>query len=237
VPGTAAPGQPGNSAVVARRAAFGGAFSRLHDVRDGDQILVTTTQGQSVYEVETVETVTLGDTPEPGSYDPDAATATTTTAPADDEETEDDAEAEEAEEGTGGRGATTTTAPLLPDDDLTAEDLYGPSPDDRLTLVTSASRLPWASSKATVVVAVMDGQPFEPTPQNGRTPGDDGRSHDTAAAQLMLAGLAYGVAAVAAVLLYRRARPRSAYLLTAPPLLAATLLTADAVARLLPAWH
>ena len=53
----------------------------------------------------------------------------------------------------------------------------------------------------------------------------------------MLAVLAYLVAVGAAVVLYpRRARPRSAYLLTAPPLVAATILTAEAVARLLPAW-
>jgi hypothetical protein len=44
------------------------------------------------------------------------------------------------------------------------------------------------------------------------------------------------VAVAAAVVLYRRARPRSAYLLTAPPLVVATILTAEAVARLLPAW-
>jgi hypothetical protein len=51
-----------------------------------------------------------------------------------------------------------------------------------------------------------------------------------------LATLAYLVAAATAVVLYRRARPRSAYLLTAPPLLAATILMAEAVARTLPAW-
>jgi sortase A len=88
-----------------------------------------------------------------------------------------------------------------------------------------------------VVVALMDGDPFEPTPQNGRNAGDDGRSTDGgAAAPLALAFVAYGVAAASAVVLYRRARPRSAYLLTAPPLLAATVLTAEAVARMLPAW-
>jgi hypothetical protein len=51
-----------------------------------------------------------------------------------------------------------------------------------------------------------------------------------------LALAAYAVAAVGAILLCRRARPRSAYLLTAPPLVAATFLMAEAGARALPAW-
>lgn len=51
VPGTAGPGQPGNSVVVARRAGFGGAFGDLSLLRLGDQIVVTTTQGKSLYTV------------------------------------------------------------------------------------------------------------------------------------------------------------------------------------------
>jgi sortase A len=235
VPGTAGPGQPGNSAVVARRSAFGATFSELGNIDEGDRILVTTTQGQSVYEVAAVRRARLLDE----APEPDATTTwedTTPTAAGDPaSEGDEDAAAEDAHasEGTEGDDADA----VLPEGDLTLEDVYGPSPDDRLTLVTSASRAPWASGEATVVVALMDGDPFEPTPQNGRNAGDDGRSTDGgAAAPLALAFVAYGVAAASAVVLYRRARPRSAYLLTAPPLLAATVLTAEAVARMLPAW-
>jgi len=88
-----------------------------------------------------------------------------------------------------------------------------------------------------VVVAALRDRPFEPTPQGGRIEDQDGRgSDDNAWAPLALAALAYLVAAATAVVLYRRTRPRSAYLLTAPPLLAATILMAEALARTLPAW-
>ena len=234
VPGTAAPGQPGNSAVVARHSAFGGSFTDLAELEPGDFILITTTQGQTVYETTEVhEDVRLLSDDQGSGPPPTFAETTTTTA---------------GDEGAASSSTTSTTAAdaadaaedddaLLPSGALSTEDLYGPSPDDRLTLVTSASRLPWATDRATVVVALLQGDPFEPTPQNGRNAGDDGRSHDDgAAAPFALALVAYAVAAVSAVVLYRRARPRSAYLLTAPPLLAATVLTAEAVARMLPAW-
>lgn len=233
VPGTAGLGQPGNSAVVARRSAFGGLFGDLGSLRRGTEILVTTTQGQSVYEVVTVRTARLRTDEEAVTSYTDA-TSTTTSAP------ERALEDEEGREPSSERSTTTTTAPAepaLPRGALSTEDVYGPSEDDRLTLVTSASRAPWATDRATVVVARMRDRPFEPTPQNGRTQDDDGRSSDPSAwAPLLLAGLAYLVAVAAAVMLYRRARPRSAYLLTAPPLLAAVVLTAETVARLLPAW-
>ena len=51
VPGTAGPGQPGNSAVVGRQGAFGGPFSEIDDLETGDEIVVTTIQGQSLYVV------------------------------------------------------------------------------------------------------------------------------------------------------------------------------------------
>lgn len=51
VPGTAGPGQPGNSGIVGRRAAYGGAFGQLGELAVGDEILVTTVQGQTVYRV------------------------------------------------------------------------------------------------------------------------------------------------------------------------------------------
>ncbi|GLZ05257.1 sortase [Actinomadura sp. NBRC 104412] len=51
VPGTAGPGQPGNSAVVGRRHGFGAPFRTLDTLRPGDDIIVTTTQGQTLYKV------------------------------------------------------------------------------------------------------------------------------------------------------------------------------------------
>jgi sortase A len=211
VPGTAAPGQPGNSAVVARRSAFGGPFRTLGQLEPGDEILVTTVQGQTIYEVAEVRSDTV------------AVGAATTSV---DDVAEDSAPDE----------ARDPDEPLLPAT-LTTDQLFGRTPDDRLTLVTSASSKPWNTERATIVVATMVERPFEPTPQGGRTNADDGRSADSnAGAPLALAALAYLVAVAAAVVLYRKARPRSAYLLTAPPLVAATMLTAEAAARLLPAW-
>lgn len=233
VPGTAAPGQPGNSAVVARHTSFGATFTDLAGLEPGDLILVTTTQGQTVYETTEVRRDVRLRGEDDGSGPPPTWEETTTTTAA---------KASAAAPASSSTTTTSTTAEseddaLLPGGALTADDLYGPSPDDRLTLVTSASRLPWATDRATVVVALLHGDPFEPTPQNGRNAGDDGRSNDGgAAAPLALALVAYALAAGSAVVLYRRARPRSAYLVTAPPLLAATVLTAEAVARMLPAW-
>ena len=54
VAGTAGLGQPGNSVVVARRNGYGGTFGHLAELTKGKRILVTTTQGQSVYEVQSV---------------------------------------------------------------------------------------------------------------------------------------------------------------------------------------
>jgi sortase A len=54
VPGTAGLGQPGNAVVVGRAHGAGGAFGSLGDLRRGDQIVATTTQGQSVYVVDSV---------------------------------------------------------------------------------------------------------------------------------------------------------------------------------------
>jgi sortase A len=216
VPGTAAPGQPGNSAVVARRSAFGGPFRTLGQLEPGDEILVTTIQGQTIYEVTEVRSDEVAD----GSG---------VTAPEENGDDGDDDIETEADD------AAPPTR-LLPAR-LTIDELYGPTPDDRLTLVTSASTKPWNTGRATIVVASMQDMPFAPTPQGGRTADDDGRSGDSSAgAPLMLAAIAYLAAVVTAVVLYRKTRPRSAYMLTAPPLLAAALLGAEAAARLLPAW-
>jgi sortase A len=56
VPGTAGLGQPSNSVVVGRRSLFGGPFGSIDQLRSGDRMLVTTTEGQSVYQVTSVRT-------------------------------------------------------------------------------------------------------------------------------------------------------------------------------------
>lgn len=61
VSGTAAPGQPGNSAIVGRAGGYGAAFADLGKLRDGDPIVVTTAQGQSVYRVTKPPAVTAAD--------------------------------------------------------------------------------------------------------------------------------------------------------------------------------
>jgi sortase A len=178
VSGTAAPGQPGNAVIVGRRFAYGGSFADLDTIETGQAILITTTQGQVVYTVDTVEQRTVE-----------------------------------------------------------ADELYGPTEDDRLTLVTSASAMPWNSESATVVVAKMEGQPFEPTPQGGRTDSSSGLSGESSAwAPLALAFLCFAAAFAAAVYLYRRASFRVAWLLTTPPLIVFTILLAETTSRLLPSW-
>jgi len=177
VPGTAGLGQPGNAVIVGRRAGWGGPFARLRRLRRGDEIVATTTQGQSVYRVRSVTTRRPGPS------------------------------------------------------------VYGPSTDDRLTLLTSASGDPFSTDRATVVVARLEGQPFEPQPQGGRTAGADGRRGETGDwAQLALFGLAFGAVAAGIVLAQRRWTPLSAYLLTTPALVVLALLVAESASRLLPAW-
>jgi sortase A len=235
VPGTRGPGQPGNSAIVGRRSAFGGPFRTLGQLDPGDEILVTTSQGQTIYEVVEVRSEEVADGS--GVTTEDATTTTTsptTTRPT--TATTRPGAGEPAAPATGDEAEDRAETEPLPSE-LTTDDLFGRTPDDRLTLVTSAATRPWNTSRATIVVATMRDRPFAPTPQGGRTQADDGRSPDGGAgAALALAMLAYLLAVVVAVVLYRTARPRSAYLLTAPPLLAATMLAAEATARMLPAW-
>jgi sortase A len=228
--GTAGPGQPGNSAVVGRRHLYGSPFDSLGDMTNGDRILVTTVQGRSVYTVRYVGHRQIVDASASSSSSAPATTTTTaaptssTTAPAD--------------------GAPTTTAPaapaaapLLPDGSLTPSQLFGPTDDDRLTLVTTDSDLPWSTANAIVVVAALDGKPYAPTPQGGRTPAGDGRHGDPGIfAPLALAALFALAAVVTAVWLHRYVPWRSAYLLSAPLLLAATILLAEQVAAAMPAW-
>ena len=214
VTGTAGPGQPGNSVVVGRRGLYGGPFADLEDLAEGDRILVTTVQGPSVYVVGHVGRHRVV---EPTADGEEAVVATNQAA-------------DEADP------AATATA-LLPEGEVTVDQLYGPSEDDRLTLVSSASGRPWQATEAVVVVATMDGVAFTPTPQGGRTGDADGRSGDgDLAPALLLVALAYLLAIGATIVMYRRLTWRSAYLLSAPVLVALTIVLAEQLARSFPAW-
>ncbi len=253
VPGTAAPGQPGNSVIVGRRTMFGGTFGDLSSMTIGDEIIVTTTQGQTLYQVTDVGGSELTPDASPITAPVVAAptttttSTTTTTAPAVEgaapietappaAEVPVDAAAAEAT----GESTATTVASVessLTGGKLPLNSLYGTSTDDRLTLVTSASAFPWNSAEAEVVVAVMIGKPFAPTPQNGRMDDQTGNTGDTTAWPIVLLSMIFLVATIAGtVLLYRRSSPRVAYLLTVPPLVVFAILAAESFSRLLPAW-
>ena len=253
VPGTAAPGQPGNSVIVGRRTMFGGTFGDLSSMNVGDEIIVTTTQGQTLYQVTDVggseltpdaNPITAPAVPAPTTT---TTSTTTTTVPAVEgaaptetvppvAEVPVDAAVAEAT----GESTTTTVAPVessLNGGKLPLNSLYGTSSDDRLTLVTSASAFPWNSAEADVVVAVMIGKPFAPTPQNGRMADQTGNAGDPSSWPIVLLSLIFVVATIAGtVLLYRRSSPRVAYLLTVPPLVVFAILAAESFSRLLPAW-
>ena len=253
VPGTAAPGQPGNSVIVGRRTMFGGTFGDLSSMTIGDEIIVTTTQGQTLYQVTDVggseltpdaNPITAPAVPAPTTT---TTSTTTTTVPAVEgaaptetvppaAEVSVDAAVAEAT----GESTTTTVAPVessLNGGKLPLNSLYGTSTDDRLTLVTSASAFPWNSAEADVVVAVMIGKPFAPTPQNGRMADQTGNTGDTTAWPIVLLSVIFLAATIAGtVLLYRRSSPRVAYLLTVPPLVVFAILAAESFSRLLPAW-
>jgi sortase A len=247
VPGTAGLGQPGNSVVVARRNGFGGAFAQLGDLRRGQRMLVTTTQGQSVYKVASVSNRTIGDSGAAESSScsdsTSSAPATTTTSPT--ASTTSSTTTTRAPSGTkaatsastayAAPGATTTDGAGAKT--ICSQTLYGPSKDDRLTLLTSSTRAPWNSSDATIVVAKLQGKPFTPTLQNGLSDSETGRNVDGGAwAPVVLSLMLYAGAVVASVAIYRRFHFRVAYLLTIAPLVALTLLAGEAVSRLLPAW-
>lgn len=249
VPGTAAPGQPGNAVIVGRRTMFGGTFGDLSSVRVGDDIVVTTTQGQSLYQVTDVGTAELTDEATPTKAPVVGAPTTTTTTTTAVAATEPAPAAETAATAAPAAPAadappesttTTTTIPVesaLAGGRIALNSLYGTSTDDRLTVVTSASAFPWNSAEAEVVIAVMVGKPYAPTPQNGRMADQTGNLGDTAAWPIVLLALIFLVATVVGtVLLYRRSSPRVAYLLTVPPLVVFAILAAEAFSRLLPAW-
>ena len=186
VAGTAGPGQPGNSVIVGRRSMYGGPFGSLGELGKGDRILMTTTQGQTVYKVVSTRAVVLGG----GSADHE-----------------------------------------------TLDALYRPTKDARLTLVTSDSASPWNTTQARVVVAKLVGEPFTRTPQARHVDQHRLSSVDGSAWLAVLVALAgFVLVAVAAVVLYRRMSTRVAYLLATPALLVFTILLAEALSRLAPAW-
>jgi sortase A len=115
--------------------------------------------------------------------------------------------------------------------------LYRPTSDNRLTLVTSASLAPWNVSRAIEVTAVLHGRPYVSTPQGARGTSQQGNGGEGGAwAELLLSLQALIVVAIGGVFLYRRCTIRSAYLLTTAPLIACTVLAAETISRLLPAW-
>jgi len=60
-PGTPLPGQPGNAAIAGHRTTYGAPFSRVDELRPGDEILVTTRQGSFRYEVTGTQIVSPSD--------------------------------------------------------------------------------------------------------------------------------------------------------------------------------
>jgi len=132
---------------------------------------------------------------------------------------------------------STKSATAIKTVDVGIDKLYGPSSDDRLTLVTSASKVPWNSSEALVVTARLLSKPFAPTPQGARSGDQTGTHGDADAwAAVVLALMGFLGVIVASVMLYRKVRFRVAYVLTIAPLVAATIVTGETLARLLPAW-
>ncbi len=219
VPGTAALGQPGNSAVVGRRSTYGGPFGSLGDLHKGDRILVTTVQGQTVYRVGSVshEGITTS-VPTPSAYGT-AAPALGSTA--------------NAQLNT----STQVVAGAKASRQVSTDALYGPTKANQLTLVTSASAWPANSSEAVVVVATMQTRPFVATAQNGRTSDQTGLTGDSGAwTGLVLALQALALTVVLAGFLYRRFGMRTAYLLTTPALILCVILISESASRLLPAW-
>lgn len=181
VPGTSGPGQPGNAVIVGRQSMFGGPFRSLAKLRVGDRIVVTTTQGQSTYRVQSNRTPAFGGT--------------------------------------------------------SVNSIEGPSSDDRLTLVTSASKWPLNGSRARVVVARMEHAAFPPTKQATRRGSESGARADAGGllAAFVAVVLAVG-ACLGAIWCYMHLSTRTAYLITAIPLVVIVVVTSEALSRLVPAW-
>jgi sortase A len=117
------------------------------------------------------------------------------------------------------------------------EPFYRTTHTNRLTLVTSASDVPWNSGQAVVVTALLRGKPYAATPQGRRDPSQLGNTGESGAwIELILSVAAFAAVTVGALYLYRRCTIRSAYLLSTAPLVAFTVLAAESISRLFPAW-
>jgi sortase A len=115
--------------------------------------------------------------------------------------------------------------------------LGAPTGDDRLTLVTSDSAWPLASGRAVVVVAKLEGQPFEPTAQGTRPQAVPGAGGDRSGiGTLGFFALVFASIAGAAAVAPRRWKPLVAHLLTTPVLVVLAVVVAEQASRLLPAW-
>ncbi|MFZ9697403.1 MAG: class E sortase [Ilumatobacteraceae bacterium] len=57
IPGTALPGEPGNSAIAGHRTTYGAPFADLDDVAIGDDVIVTTRSGRFTYTVNEMKIV------------------------------------------------------------------------------------------------------------------------------------------------------------------------------------
>ena len=184
-------------------------FAHIGRLHKGDRIVVTTTQGQSVYAVQRVRRVHL------------ASGAT----------------ASESTNASTGRSGVQLTAATRAERPTTIDALFGPTSDDRLTLVTSATRTPWDTASATEVVARLTSKPFPPTPQQARSASETGtRGDDGLLPAVVLALLAFAGVVAGSVVLYDKLRFRTAYILTIAPLVAVTVITGETLVRLLPAW-
>jgi sortase A len=239
VPGTAGIGQPGNAVVVARRNGYGASFRGLDELRKGDRIVATTTQGQSVYSVTKVGVTSIGDAAAESTTSPSGTSAPTTTS----------ASTPTSTAAATTTSAVTTTTPVAAASSsrhsktatfasaTKLDALYGPSSNDRLTLLTSGSRLPWNTSQAVVVEATLLSKPFAPTTQGARSSSQTGMSGQSGAWQgVLLASMAFAAVVVGSVFLYRRLRFRTAYVLTIAPLVALTVIVGESVTHLFPAW-
>lgn len=76
-PGTPMPGQPGNAAIAGHRTTYGQPFYRLDELEPGDEIHVTTAQGEFTYEVEGAQVVKPSQTEVLGQTDDARLTLTT----------------------------------------------------------------------------------------------------------------------------------------------------------------
>jgi hypothetical protein len=111
------------------------------------------------------------------------------------------------------------------------------SEDDRLTLITSASASPLNNDSATVVVAKMRDLPYEATAQGALTrQAGEIDSHNGSMASVLIALGIYAAVLAGSVFVYRRFRFPVAYILSIAPILAATVLLGESLARLLPSW-